>query len=629
MSIMYRHKAVLAAAVMASCVLSGLPERAVAFELFGIKLFGDDESKTQIADPVRYSVTLQSSDPTLESYLKDQSALVSDESEPVDGDFGLAVKARDDRDRLIAALYEKAHYGAVVTVRVDGTPIEDLPPVPKFDNSKPVPVTVNVDVGPEFRLGAVKLEGDASQLDAASYGLVPGGNAGSVAVISASEKMVQTFRKEGRPLAKLSERQVVADHNTNTVSVTIGVNAGPVAPIGEVTVEGASEVDPAFVSSWSDLHRGENYSPEKLQRTTKRLNSLGTFSSVTVREGDKLQPDGTIPVKIHVSEGKQRYFGFGAQMSSTDGLGLQGYWGHHNLFGHAESLRISGSVSRLGQTKSFSKLDYSTAVAFIKPGAFGPATTFNANLGASVTHTDGYFERKLSGDAGVSYQLNDQDTLSVGTAVQWSQSQDVYGNNSYLTALLPFAWARDATDNKLNPTTGYRASVTVTPSYEFKNKVAFTSVEGTVSAYQKIGDNGPVLAARLSAGSLLGVGYLGNIPASRRFYAGGGGSIRGYSYQGVSPRNAAGDELGGKSYVVTSFEARFNVTKEIGIVPFLDVGTVSSSSMPNFSDIRAGAGLGLRYATPFGPLRLDVAVPLRRYPGGSRYGVYAGIGQAF
>jgi translocation and assembly module TamA len=128
---------------------------------------------------------------------------------------------------------------------------------------------------------------------------------------------------------------------------------------------------------------------------------------------------------------------------------------------------------------------------------------------------------------------------------------------------------------------------------------------------------------------LIGVGALEDIPPTRRFYAGGGGSVRGYSYQEISPYNAANEATGGRSYVVSSLEARVKITDTIGLVPFVDAGVVSSNLAPDFSDIRAGAGIGIRYATPFGPLRLDVAMPLQKYEGGSSFGIYAGIGQSF
>ena len=138
-----------------------------------------------------------------------------------------------------------------------------------------------------------------------------------------------------------------------------------------------------------------------------------------------------------------------------------------------------------------------------------------------------------------------------------------------------------------------------------------------------------MLAARLGAGTIVGGDGLVDIPANRRFYLGGGGTVRGYSYQEISPRNADDDLLGGRSYVNATVEARIGITDTIGIVPFVDVGTVSAKSAPDFSDIKAGAGVGVRYLTPFGPIRLDVAVPLNPYPGGTSYGIYAGIGQSF
>ena len=630
MSKAYRHKAALLAAVALASSLSVAPRGAMAFEIFGIKLFGSDDAASQVVDPVRYTANLTSSDPALLSYLKDQSNLVSGQGDPADGDFGLAVKARDDRDRLIAALYEKARYGAVVNVMVGGTPLDKLPPSPVFDRSKPVPVVVSIDVGPEFKLGKVALTGDAGRLDPGKYGLVSGGNAGSKVILAATDKIVTDLKAEGRPLARIADKEIVADHHTNTVDVTIAASSGPVAPMGQVSVKGAAAVDPGFVAEYSAIKPGEAYSPDRLTKAAKRLRELGTFSTVTVTEANQLAPDGSIPVNIEVSESKQRYFGAGVQFSSIDGVGLQGYWGHRNLFGHAESLKITGSVSRLGQAKDFGKLDYSLGIAFAKPGAFGPASTFTSNINAAMTHlADGSRSRTLSGAVGASYDITDYDTVSAGVALEWTQSNDVYGNNHYLTASLPIAWVRDMTDDKLNPTTGYRASVTVKPSYEYYNKFVFTSAEGTLSGYKQIGDNGPVLAARLAAGTLVGGSNLGEIPATRRFFSGGGGSVRGYSYQAISPRNGANQELGGRSYVTASFEARIPVTEQIGVVPFLDVGTVSSKSMPDFTDIRAGAGVGLRYATPFGPLRLDVAVPLKRYPGGGTFGVYAGVGQAF
>ncbi len=615
-----------------TALTSMLSSPAYAFKIFGMSFFESDEDETQVIDPVTFSLTLDTgtTDETLDEAIKNSALLEQQKDKPVSGDLGLAIKARDDRDRILAALYENARYGGVVEVRVAGTNIDDLPPNPTFDRSKPVPVEVTVKPGPIFTFGEVTFAGDAEGRNPADYELVPGAQANSTLILKAGEKVVVDLKSEGRPLAHLTDRTVEADHRTNTVDVVISAVGGPVAPFGEVTVKGTKTVDPQFVKTYSMLNEGKRYSPEDLTKASERLRQLGVFSSVTIRESQALAPDGSLPMAIEVSEGKHRYFGVGAQVSTTDGLGLQGYWGHRNLFGQAESLRIEGSVDRIGETKDVGSLDYSAALIFAKPGAFGPTSTFNASLKASVVDPDAYEATIFTASAGATFELSPHDTVSGGGEIAWSSVTDAFGKNKYLTLGIPIGYVRDTRDNKLNPTEGYRASINAKPGYEINGQTFFSTFEGSVSAYRSLdAEDRVVFAGKLSAGSLIGASELSDVPAYRRFYAGGGGSVRGYGYQEISPRNGKGDLLGGRSYVLASAEARIGITDKIGLVPFVDAGSVSSKVTPGFSDVRAGAGIGLRYATPFGPIRLDFAVPLNKYPDGSSFGVYAGIGQAF
>jgi len=603
-----------------------------AFKIFGITLFGDDKADVDVVDPLNYSVSLDTdgSDRELARAIERSSLLVNQAENPVSGDLGLVIKARDDRDRLIAALYERAHYGGVVTVTIDGRNIDDLPPNPKFDRTGPVPVTLRVEPGPVFTLGDIRLEGDAARLDPSRYDLLPGGDAGSLVIIKAARQIVDDLKTEGRPLAHLTEQQVVADHKSQTVDVVLGAESGPVAPIGPVTISGEKAVDPDFIRRYSRLNEGKPYTPDDIRKASERLRKLGVFSSVTIKESETLAPDGSLPIGITVSEGKHRYFGFGASISTIDGAGLEGYWGHRNLFGHAESLRIEGSVGGLGNWNGIENLDYTAGISFVKPGAFVPSGTLDASIKGSTITTESYDAASAVARLGYSYELSDEDTLSVATTLSFDDIDDAFGNNRYVTFALPIDYVRDTRDNTLNPTEGYRATLSATPSYEILEGTVFSSFEGSISGYRGFGeDDRLVLAGKLAAGTLIGGDGLASMPATRRFYAGGGGSVRGYAYQEISPYNGSGDATGGRSYVTGSVEARLNVTDAIGVVPFLDFGTVSSEIYPDFSDIRLGAGIGLRYNTPFGPIRLDVAMPLDRYDGGSRYGIYAGIGQSF
>ena len=619
----------------ASAVVIGLlsVSPAHAFKLFGLNLFGSDEETVEVINPVRYDATLSTGDADrdLAKRLENATTLVNDEKQPVSGDLGIVIKAREDRDRLVAVLYEEARYGGTVDIAIDGVDIDALPPNPTFDHSRPVPVTVTVVPGPVFTLGSVRFEGDAAGRSPADYDLVPGGEAGSRVILKASEKLLVDVKAEGRPLARLTERQVTADHRTLTVDVVTGVISGPEADFGNVAVKGSRTVKADFIRRYSRLDRGERYSPEQLQKASERLRELGVFSSITIKEADALAPDGTLPLVIEVSEGKHRYFGFGAEYSSLDGAGVEGYWGHRNLFGEAESLRVEGKVSGIGATTDVTTFDYSAGIIFTKPGFPVPEATFDARLVAkSETPDDIYEAQTILGSAGFSYELNETDTLKAGGEIAWIKADDAFGENEYLTFSIPVAFERDARNNKLDPTEGYWATIGAKPSYEFFNGTVFSTFEGSLSGYLGLGaEDNIVLAGKVAAGTLAGADNLADIPVTRRFFAGGGGSVRGYSFREISPYNDADEALGGRSYATASFEVRTRITENIGLVPFIDVGTVSTEMVPDFSDIRAGAGIGVRYATPFGPLRLDVAVPLQKYDGGSDYGIYAGIGQSF
>nr|WP_313060518.1 autotransporter assembly complex family protein [Agrobacterium cavarae] len=633
MSIAYwRAGTALAVAAAVTCS-PGFVREAFALKIFGIQLWGsDDDKENEVLNPVKFTVTLNTpgADSKLRDSLEKSSLLVAEPDKPASGDLGLLIRAKDDRDRLVAALYENARYGGIVKITIAGQDIDSIPPVPTFNTSGPVPIVIDVTPGPVFTLGTVRFEGEVGGHTPAEYGLVTGGDAGSLAIIRAGNKLIEDLKSESRPFAKLTKREAVANHANNTVDLTMVAEAGPIAATGDVTVKGDRAVDADFIRRYSRLNSGEPYSPERLRKASDRLRKLGVFSSISIKEANTLAPNGTLPLTFEVSEGKFRYFGVGAQYSTTEGAGLQGYWGHRNLFGKAESLRIEGAVTRLGEASTVQDMDYSAGITFVKPGIFTPETTFTASLKAKTEHPDSYDAQTVTAYAGFAYDFNDYDTASAGLEVEWENTEDAFGENQYLTTSVPLEFVRDKRNDKLNPTQGFRASIAATPSYEALNGTIFSSLEGSTTGYLGLGsDDQVVLAGKLAGGVLVGGGSLEDIPTTRRFFAGGGGSVRGYSYQEISPYAANGEATGGRSYIVTSLEARIKVTETIGIVPFVDAGIVSSEITPDFSDIRAGAGIGLRYQTPFGPLRLDVAMPLEKYPNGSSFGIYAGIGQAF
>lgn len=618
-------------ALVCSAILAGEARPAAAFEIFGIKLWGSSKDEdADIVDPLRYSVTIDApdADKDLAERLENASALKSDEEHPVSGSLGLMAKARSDREQLVAALYADARYEGVVTIAIQGKSIDELPPDAEFKGPQPIPVVVSVAAGPKFTLGDIRLKGDAAGLASADFGLIAGGDAGSGAVLKAEAAIVRALKEEGRPLAKVTDREIVADHATSTLDVALTVAAGPVAGYGDTTVEGTEKVDRDFTEYMTGLKRGQQYSPQEIDDARDRLLGLEVFNSVTIKDGDRLDAQGNIPMDVQVSERKPRFFGIGGTFSNTEGLGLEGYWGHRNLFGRAEKLRIDGSISGIG-SNSLSALNYNAGIMFEKPGVLGPTSKFFTGIKTVFEHPDAYDHFSVKGDVGVSYDLDKRQRVSAEFDLDYSRITDTFGKHTYLIASIPLQYVYDSRDDKLNPTRGFRALAYAEPSYDILSGATFLKLKGEGSAYQSLDTASRfVLAERAVLGSIVGTG-LQNVPADRRFYSGGGGSVRGYAYQGIGPKDIDGQPIGGLSFFETSVEMRIAITDTIGIVPFVDAGTVSTKSFPDFADVKVGAGVGLRYLTPFGPLRVDAAVPLNREPSDPHFGIYAGIGQAF
>ncbi|RWK61240.1 autotransporter assembly complex family protein [Mesorhizobium sp.] len=618
-------------AVVCSTALAAQSRSAAAFELFGLKLWElSSDEDADIVDPLRYTVTIDApdADEDLAEKLENASALKADEEHPVSGSLGLLAKARSDREQLVAAFYADALYEGVVTITIQGKPLDDLPPDAEFSGPQPIPVVINIAAGPKFTLGDIRLEGDAAGLASADFGLIAGGDASSGAVLKAEAAIVRALKQEGRPLAKVTGREIVAEHAGSTLDVTLTVAAGPVAGYGDTTVEGTEKVDRDFTEHMTGLKRGRQYSPDEIDDARDRLLGLEVFNSVTVKEADALDSEGNIPIGVEVSERKPRHLDLGGSLSSTDGLDLKGNWEHRNLFDPAEKLRIDGKISGIG-SNDLSQLNYSAGVMFEKPGVVGPASKFFAGANTVLEHPDAYDRFSVKGNTGLSYDLDRQQTVSAEVALDYSKITDSFGKHTFLIASIPLRYVYDNRDNRLNPTTGFRALAYAEPSYDILNGAAFVKLRGEGSAYQSLDTASKfVLAERVAIGSIIGAG-LQDVPADRRFYSGGGGSVRGYAYQGIGPKDADGEPIGGLSFFETSFEMRIAITDTIGVVPFVDAGTVSTKQFPDFSDIQVGAGVGLRYITPFGPLRIDAAVPLNRGPDDPHFGIYAGIGQAF
>ncbi|CTQ53982.1 Autotransporter assembly factor TamA [Roseibium album] len=619
--------------LLLGAVLTFSPLPAQSFELFGLKVFGGSEEVSEaVPDPTPYEAALSTSSGSedLTAELKGASLLMQQQDKPPSGEAGLIARALSDRERLIAKLYSDGRYGGTVDISLAGIPLESALERANLPDARPVKVSILIDPGPIFTFGKVSVSSRGYDLssDATFWGLSPGDPAGSGKILSAEKRMVSMLRGRGYPKASIAERQITADHATNTLDVALIADAGQQARFGTVSVSGTDVTDPDFVIQQAMLPQGRVYSPEDLARARKRLNELGIFSSIRLVEGDIEGPDGTMPVTIEVSERKRHVIGAGASWSSTEGFGVESYWRRRNLFGRGELLSVEGSVGRLGN-ESLTDLEYSARIAFEKPGVFGPLTSFSTSLEARQENPDAYKSRTLTFDAYLNREFSEQLKGRAGAEVFYADEEDAFGEDEYLLVGLPAGLTFDNRDNKLNPSKGVFAALFAEPAYDTLNANAMGFVKGTVSSYYALDKSKRfILAGKATAGSIFAPS-VESVPASRRYIAGGGGSIRGYAYRNVGPR-VDGEVVGGRSLIELSGEVRIRVTETIGVVGFVDAGNAYENSFPDFSEgLKVGVGAGLRYFTPIGPLRIDAAIPLDPGNDDPDFALYVGLSQAF
>ena len=589
--------------------------------------FGQSKPKETIPDPLPYAVTFSAPGAgwQLERSLRQASELINRQKSPASGLVGLLARARQDVARLTAVLYENARYAGEVFVTVDGKPLAKIDPFAAVA-ARPVPVTVTVKPGTEFVFGQINAAPLPAGVTLDALGLKPGAPARSSLVVDAEAKLVDAWQAQGYPLAVAGKRDTIADHRTNTLDVTLGVRPGPQARFGRVTVNGTEAVDPNLVLRRAGIDSGL-YSSKTVKRATKRLRDLGVFASVQVTHADTLDPDGTIPITITVSESKPRVIGASVTYSNTEGLGSEVYWRHRNLFGGGEQLKLSASIARL-LDGAFDP-DFRLAGKFRKPAVLDPMTDFTLRVEGYRETTDAYRVTALESEVGLEHTFSDTLSGSLGLEVTRSRTVEPTVTEDHLLTTLTGKLDWDTRDDKLDPSNGHRVQFSAAPAYDFLESTPYATFTADTSGYCAFGDTDRFVLAGRAAASVLTVDDVTKVAADRRIYSGGAGSVRGYAYQNIGPRDSSGNIVGGRSSVLFTGELRYRVTDTIGLVAFVDAGNAYASVVPRLDGLKLGVGAGLRYLTPVGPIRFDIAVPLQRGPGDPSVGVYVGLGQAF
>ncbi len=622
--------AALSTVVAALVVACALPQPSAA------QTPGTEQAQSAVTTELKYAleVRVDGNESAVSAAIKANSLLAQNQQAGAADIASLVARARADEKRLVAVLYNEARYGGVIQISIAGRSLDqvDLSPA-TTEQGAVTEVVIAVSPGDEFRFGNVVLDsttrtGTEPLLTPRDYGLVEGEPARSSIIVAALGKIVEQWRAAGYPFASIGEKEIAADHERKRIDAKIVVNPGAPAVYGWISVAGSKQLSNETVARQSALTPGTRYDPAHLEKTRERLRKLESIESVRIIEGKSVDDSGGIPITLEVKERKRRYIGATASITTLDGAEIKSHWGHRNLFGEGETLRVEGSVARLGSAP-LDELEFDATATLTKPGILDIDTNLFMQFQVEREANDVYLSDSALAKIGINRRYSPHLTASIALEGRYIRSEDEFGTADYALISLPGDVSYDTRDNRFDPKSGVRTDVRLAPVTDVRTGDAFVVSEFDAASYWSADEEGRMIfAARLRGGSNLG-GSLQDTPATYRFLAGGGNSVRGYEYRSLGP-TVGGRVVGGLSYAGASFELRLRPTQQIGLVPFIDVATVSVDSLPSFTEtIYVGAGLGLRYFTPIGPIRLDLAVPLTDRRDRPKFGVYVGLGQAF
>lgn len=618
------------------------------------------------ADPQPYRVDLASTGQgTLDATLRAASTLVALRAGAPVGPFGLIARARNDVDRLKTVLESYGYYQSSVTVRIEGMALNDpglgdaLDALPKKQDAR---VTVAFVLGPLYHLREVKLDGALPPEAAGLLDLKSGAPAVASVVLGAGARLLSQLQNRGYAFAKVDAPVAYEDVKEPLLDVSFHVETGPKVNVGAIHVQGLHRVHESLVRRRLLLHTGQLYDARAVERARQDLLKTGLFSTASVRVGSVVDETGGVPLTFELAERRRHSLGFNGAYSTDLGGSVGVNWSDRDLIGNGEQLVVSASGLNLGGGDT-TGVGYDTTITFIKPDFGQRDQQLQVAVGAVRQFLIAYDQTAITTSVSLNRKLSSVWSASAGVATAEEEILQAGVHYDYTLIGLPLGVSYDSTDLASpldDPTHGMRNSFSITPTRSLGHPSAdFLITQVKLSAYLDLAHllgSAPgrsVIATRALGGVAQGAGEYG-LPPDQRFYGGGSGTIRGYPYQAVGPQQLyplpvcsvkSGVEqcspstefpIGGTSILAGSIELRQRIVGAWGAAVFLDGGRVRSplTVVPGLSGVPGkfyvGAGVGLRYYTPIGPIRLDVAVPTRIYTvDGARFQVYVGLGQAF
>jgi translocation and assembly module TamA len=608
-------------------------------------------SSAHAADPQTYKVELAGTgNRDMDSTLKATSDLQALRSSAPVSPFGLIGRARSDVDRLTTVLESFGYYEAKVLIKINGLALTDpglgdaLTALPKGNDAK---VVISFTLGQVYHLREIDIDGDwpASIDPRATLDLKTGQLAVAANVLAAAGKLLAALQEQGYAFAVVDPPVAYEAAEAPELDLKVHLNAGRKVNIGEIHIEGLKRVHEKVARSRLLIHSGDLYKPSVIEKARHDLLALNVFAQVSVQTGTQPDDSGGVPVTFKIRERLRHLITVNAAYSSDLGGSGGSTWTDRNLFGNADQLSLTASVINLGGSDT-TGVGYDTSAKYLIPEFLHRDQSLLFTVGAIKQSLQAYEQTAKTSSVILSRKLSSIWSVSAGLSTADEQIIQAGNTNFYTLVATPFVIAYDSTNLASpldDPRHGFRGSIGVTPTLAIGHpNTTFIISQVKLATFFDLNNLLPldpgrtVLAARGLAGLAQGAGEL-SLPPDQRFYGGGSGTIRGYRYQSVgpvftsppSPASAAGVPIGGTGITAASLELRQRVGTNFGFALFVDAGQVSASLRATPEEVRVGAGAGVRYYTPIGPIRLDIAVPTKSRPNQDTFDIYIGLGQSF
>lgn len=598
-------------------------------QVYAVEQKGQEKPENTSVDLpiVTYDYTLKGLEDTdIPKEFKSRARLERLKKRALYSNFALSRRVQGDKDILQKLLYSFGYYEATTDVLIS----DSL----KKEASRHIEFTVVP--GKRYKLKSLqfvfepKPDGpEPCQKNLSDLKLYMGEFFTAEKVLNAFDDIRENLGTCGYPFAKIINHEAILSKSDNTVDLVLTLDPGPYVTFGPIQVKSSGSVSTDYIKNRAPFKQGEPYDQGQIDAYQDELSTSKLFEKIIIQHHkEKIQKNHEVPIEVDLSDGKPRTLSAGVNFGTSEGIGGKTSWTHRNLMGHADKFVASAEASQI-----LSMVD----INYYLPDFLKRNQTLGTTLNYKEENTKSYNSR------GYGASLILDNVFKKGWSYSYGLSFDnarisQRGEIIHVDALgVPLGFSIDTRNDDLDPSSGGKLTLSITPEYGHLGHANFITHSQVHGSYHWAMDehHRHVLSFWSRIGSVFG-GNLNDVPGNRRFYAGGGGSVRGYGYQLAGALDGEGKPLGGKSLLEFGIEPRVRFGDDWGAVAFLEGALVSKTTHPSFANtFLFGAGVGLRYYTSFGPIRADIAIPFkkRRKDGGKvvdrAFQFYISIGQSF